>query len=276
MGRAIKELGLRREDLVVSTKLITCSYTGINDKFLSRKHLVEGCKNSLKRLQLDYVDVLYAHRPIYETPLEETCKAMHQLIEDGLTFYWGTSEWPADWVARAIGICERLGLHKPIVEQCEYSMLRRDNMEKGLRRVFESYKLGTTVWSPLASGILSGKYNDGNVPEDSRFGAKKIGGGDIENWVWTKYMDPKIKDDTCKKLRALADLAKEHGYTQPQMCLAWVIANTDVSTAILGFSRVSQIEENLKAIEMMDKWTPELDAKCTEILANSPEFDMDW
>lgn len=191
-----------------------------------------------------------------------------------MAFYWGTSEWPADHVTRAIEMCDRLGLHKPIVEQCEYSMLMRDNMEKGLRRCFSEYKLGTTVWSPLASGILSGKYNDGNVPEDSRFGVKAIGAN--SDRVWTKYMSPAMKDSTCKKLVQLGELAKEHGFTQPQMCLAWCIANTDVSCALLGFSRLTQVEENLKALDMMNKWTPELDAKCSEILGNAPEVDMDW
>lgn len=168
MGKAFKELNLKREDLVVSTKLFKIGDKP-NDLFLSRKHIIEGINNSLKRLQLDYVDVVFCHRPDYETPLEETCKALNSVIEQGKAFYWGTSEWPADRIAKAIEICERLNLHKPIVEQCEYSMLVRDNFEKNYRRLFAEYRYGTTIWSPLAGGILAGKYNDGNIPAGSRY-----------------------------------------------------------------------------------------------------------
>jgi len=169
MGRAFKELNLPREELVVTTKIFKASVTNVNDEFLSRKHIIEGLRNSLKRLQMDYVDVVYCHRPDMETPLEETCAAMNWVIEEGWAFYWGTSEWPADRIAKAIEICERESFHKPIVEQCEYSMLTRARPEKEYRRLFSEYKYGTTVWSPLAGGILSGKYNDGKVVEGSRY-----------------------------------------------------------------------------------------------------------
>jgi aryl-alcohol dehydrogenase-like predicted oxidoreductase len=160
MGKAFKELNVRREDIVVSTKLWRVG-NGVNDMFLSRKHLVEGMNNSLKRLQLDYVDVVFCHRPDYDTPLEETCRAMSYLIDSGKTFYWGTSMWSADRITKAIEICERLNLHKPITEQPAYSMVRRDLVEKEYRRLFSEYRYGTTIWSPLAGGILTGKYNDG-------------------------------------------------------------------------------------------------------------------
>ena len=208
MGRAFKELGLKREELVVSTKIFK-SGPGVNDTFLSRKHIIEGLNNSLKRLQLEYVDVVFCHRPDFDTPLEETVKAMHQVIEDGKAFYWGTSEWPADRIAKAIEICERLSLHKPIVEQPQYNMLHRDTFEKEYRRIFSEYKYGTTVWSPLAGGILSGKYNDGVIPEGSRYDNHKI-----LDRIWTTYMGPTKKDETLKKLNALADYAKELGYSQ--------------------------------------------------------------
>lgn len=135
MGRAFKELGFKREELVVSTKLFKIGQ-GVNDSFLSRKHIIEGINNSLKRLQLDYVDVCFCHRPDFETPLEETCRAMHYIIEQGKAFYWGTSEWPADRIAKAIEICERFGLHKPIVEQPQYSMLARNRFESEYRFIF--------------------------------------------------------------------------------------------------------------------------------------------
>ena len=157
MGKAIKELNFRRERLVVSTKLFRCfieNDLNFNDQFLSRKHIIEGINNSLKRLQLDYVDVVFCHRPDYETPLEETCRAMSWIIDNNKSFYWGTSEWPADRIAKAIEICERLNLHKPIVEQPEYNMFVRDKFERDYRRLFSEYRYGTTIWSPLGIYII--------------------------------------------------------------------------------------------------------------------------
>ena len=173
MGKAFQELGFKREEIVVSTKIFKIG-TGVNDTFLSRKHIMEAISAQLKRLQLDYVDVLFCHRPDYETPLEETCRAMHSVIEQGKAFYWGTSEWTADRITKAIEICDKYGLHKPIVEQPQYSMLARQKFENEYRLVFQEYKYGTTIWSPLAGGILSGKYNDGNIPEGSRYDNHKM------------------------------------------------------------------------------------------------------
>lgn len=172
MGAAFKELGLRREDLVVSTKIFSCG-SGVNDKFGSRKHIIEGLDNSLKRLQLEYVDVVFSHRPDYETTLEETCAAFHHVIEQGKAFYWGTSEWPAQRIVAAIGICEKNGWHKPIVEQPQYNMVWRQRFEGEYAHLFATTGYGTTIWSPLCSGLLSGKYNDGEVPEGSRFSLQK-------------------------------------------------------------------------------------------------------
>ena len=173
MGKAIKELGFKRKDIVVTTKIYKIG-EGPNDGFMSRKHLIEGVLASLGRLQLDYVDVVYSHRPDFETPLEETCRAMHWIIENNKAFYWGTSEWPTDRITKAIEICERLNLHKPIVEQPQYSMLVRKRFELEYRRIFSDYRYGSTVWSPLANGILSGKYNSGVIPEGSRFDNHKF------------------------------------------------------------------------------------------------------
>jgi voltage-dependent potassium channel beta subunit len=245
MGNAFKELALKREEIVVSTKIFKIG-PGVNDTFLSRKHIVEAIQNSLKRLQLDYVDVVFCHRPDFETPLEETCRAMNWVIENNKAFYWGTSEWPADRISKAIEICERLNLHKPIVEQCQYSMLVRDRFENEYRRLFSENKYGTTIWSPLAGGILAGKYNDGVIPEGSRYDNHKA----FLDPIWAKYMGEGKKEATLKKLNALGDLAKENGYSQAQLALAWTIASSDVSTCILGFTRLSQVEENLKAMEL--------------------------
>lgn len=202
MGRAFKELNLPREELVVTTKIFKASMENVNDEFLSRKHIIEGTRNSLKRLQLDYVDVLYCHRPDYETPLEETCAAMNWIIEEGWAFYWGTSEWPADRTSKAIEICEREGFHKPIVDQCEYNMLARNRLEKEYRRLFSENTYGTSIWSPMAGGILSGKYNDGKIPEGSRYdGNKQL------DYLWQKYMQPANLDKTCEMLTKLGEFA---------------------------------------------------------------------
>lgn len=195
MGKAFKELGVKREDIVVSTKLWRVG-NGVNDMFLSRKHLFEGINNSLKRLQLEYVDVLYCHRPDYETPLEETCKAMNDIINQGKAFYWGTSMWTADRIAKAIEICERLNFHKPITEQPAYSMVERKLVEKEFRRLYSEYKYGLTIWSPLAGGILTGKYNEGNIPEGSRYDKHK----DFLKGTWNAHFSDDKKEGTIKKL----------------------------------------------------------------------------
>jgi voltage-dependent potassium channel beta subunit len=231
MGIAFKEIGMARKDIVVSTKIIKCG-NGQNDKGLSRKHIIEGTTNSLKRLQMDYVDILFCHRPDWNCPMEETLRAMSWIIDQGKAHYWGTSEWPADHISRAIEMCERLNLHKPVVEQAQYNMMVRSNFEKNYRRLFSDYGYGSTIWSPLWGGILSGKYNDGNIPDGSRFADP------TNKWIWDRYMGPKTKDKTVEALNKIADIAKELDCTQPQLCLAWAIANKDVSTCLLGFSRL--------------------------------------
>ena len=152
--------------------------------------------------------MVFCHRPDLDTPLEETCRAMHSVIESGKAFYWGTSEWTADRITKAIEICERLNLHKPVVEQPQYSMFARARFEGEYRIVFQEYKYGTTIWSPLAGGILAGKYNDGNIPEGSRYDNHKM-----LDTIWQKHMGPTTKEATLKKLNALGDIAKELGYT---------------------------------------------------------------
>ena len=269
MGKSIKALEFKREDIVVSTKIFKIG-DGPNEGFLSRKHLIEGLNNSLSRLQLDYVDVVFCHRPDFDTPLEETCKALSWLIDQGKAFYWGTSEWPADRISKAIELCDKLNLHKPIVEQPQYNMFIRDRFEKEYRRIFAENKYGTTIWSPLAGGILSGKYNDGKIPEGSRFDKHKL------DFVWQKYMNEEKRETTLTKLNKLADFAKELGYSQAQLALAWAIANTDVSTCMLGFTRLEQVDENLKALELYYKWTPEIEKTVNDILGNTPEPDTDF
>lgn len=209
MGRAIKELEFKREEIVVTTKIWRVG-NGVNDCFLSRKHIIEAIHAQLKRLQLDYVDVIFCHRPDFETPLEETCRAMNWIIENNKAFYWGTSEWPVDRIAKAIDLCDKLGLHKPIVEQPQYNMLWRNRFEHEYRRLFSENGYGTTVWSPLAGGILSGKYNDGLIPDGSRYDNHKF----LIDFIWVKHMGPENKEKTLKMLNELGALAKELGFTQ--------------------------------------------------------------
>lgn len=196
---------------------------------------------------------------------------MNFICEKGWAFYWGTSEWPPEYISRAIELCDRKGWHKPIVEQPQYNMLWRDRFEKEYRYLFSEYKYGSTIWSPLASGLLSGKYNSGDVPEGSRFDNHSV-----TKSIWERHFGNGKKDKTVEKLNKLADLAKELGYSQAQLTLAWAIANGDVSVCLLGFSRVSQVEENVKAIELFRKWTQEIEDKVNGILDNSPEFDLNW
>jgi len=240
---------------------------------LSRKHLIEGTKNSLKRLDLEYVDVIFCHRPDTQTPIDETCRALDWIIEEGYAFYWATSEWTADQIARAMEICKEEDLHKPIADQCQYNALKRENFEKNLRHSYENYKYGTTIWSPIAMGLLTGKYNDGNIPEGSRM-STDYG----KSVCWTEYCGKKDenKDKVFDSLNKLADIAKEVGCTQSQLALAWALVNRDVSTCIFGATKVSQVEENLKAVEVATNWTLELEEKIEAALDNQPDPEVDF
>jgi len=242
---------------------------------LSRKHIIEGCKNSLKRLQLDYVDVIFAHRPDYRVPLEEQVRAFSWLIDNGLAWYWGTSEWSALMFEEACQIAEKLHLHAPVVEQCQYNMFVRERFEKEHKPLFERRGMGTTIWSPLAGGFLAGKYNDGNIPEGSRGEMMTKSGGLLAS-IPNRYFGAENKEKTIKLLTTVAEIAKDIGCTQAQLALAWSIAHHDCSTALLGFSRVSQIDENLKAIDVLEKWTPELEKRINDALGNTPNMELNW
>lgn len=237
---------------------------------MSRKHIIEGLDNSLKRLQLDYVDVVFSHRPDYETPLEETCAAYHHLIESGKAFYWGTSEWPAQRIAAAIGICERNGWHKPITEQPHYNMITRDRFEGEYAHLFATTGYGSTIWSPLASGLLTGKYNDGVIPEGSRLSKG--------NWdkTWNKFFGEGKKEKTIEMFKTIKAVADEIGCTQAQLSLAWAIANKDVSVALCGFTRIEQFHDNIGALKALEQWTPELEARLEAALGNKPAEEMNF
>lgn len=249
MGKALKEF--RREDVVVSTKIFWGG-NGPNDTGLSRKHLIEGTKNSLRRLKLEYVDLLFCHRPDLNTPLEETVLAMDYLVREGLAFYWGTSEWTAEQITAAFETAEKLYCIKPTMEQPKYNLFFRERLEKDYLKLFEKYGLGTTIWSPLASGILSGKYNQG-IPSDSRL-AK-------EGWLVPDNFMQLIE-----KTKALEVIAKELDCTLSQLAIAWCLKNPHVSTVITGATKIDQLLENIGAIKVKSKLTSDIMAKIDHIL----------
>jgi voltage-dependent potassium channel beta subunit len=249
MGKALREF--RREDVIVSSKIFWGG-NGPNDTGLSRKHLLEGTKNSLKRLRLDYVDLLFCHRPDPTTPIEETVLAMDYLVRQGYVFYWGTSEWSADQIIEAHTITEKLNCIKPTMEQPKYNLFFRDHLEKDYLPLFEKYGMGTTTWSPLASGILSGKYDHG-IPRESR----------LANEPWLVPDNFMALVDKAKKL---AQLANELHCTPSQLAIAWCLKNPHVSSVITGASKVEQLSENLGAVEVKDKLTKEVMKKIASIV----------
>jgi voltage-dependent potassium channel beta subunit len=273
LGQAFKKLGVNRSDIVVSTKLFfgegLFAPAKPNNKGLSRKRIIEGTKDSLKRLQLDYVDVLFAHRYDEETPLEEVCRAFDQVIRDGKVLYWGTSEWSDGDIRSAIEICEKLNLHKPVVEQPQYNMLNRKTLEVDYAKLFDKYGYGTTIWSPLAGGILTGKYLESTAVEGRLSDGKN-------DWLkdrmgFNKLFGPENIENTRKMFAGLTEIAKELGGSLAHLAVAWALRNKDVSTALCGFSRVSQIEDNVKAVDMYKKLTPEIDARIEKVLNNRPD-----
>ncbi|KAH7924788.1 Aldo/keto reductase [Leucogyrophana mollusca] len=265
MGRVIQELGYRRTDLVITTKLFFGTRSGPNDTGLSRKHIIEGTQASLARLGLDYVDVLFAHRPDYSTPMEEIVRAFNYVIEKGWAFYWATSEWSARDIEEAYHVADKLGLIAPIAEQCQHHMLHRERPEKEYDPIYRKYSIGTTVWSALASGLLTGKYNNG-IPSDSRFAAHSDFFKDT-----LKSLNEEDGRAKIKKVQDLTTLAEtELGCSVTHLALAWVAKNPNTSTVILGASKPEQVVDNLKALDVIPKLTPEILDKIEAILQNKP------
>lgn len=268
MGQAIKKFGWKRNDIVVTTKLNWGGHNGevlINNHGLSRKHIIEGLDASLKRLDLDYVDVVYAHRPDRLTPMEETVRAFHHVIEiKGWAMYWGTSEWSADEIAEACGIAKQLGLVGPVVEQPMYNMLTRKKVEGEFQRLYSRFGIGLTTFSPLNFGLLSGKYDDSPSapPAGSRF-AK--GDDKFVSFVRDSYATAQWQAtiESAKKLKPVAD---KLGVTRAQLALAWCLANKNVSSVITGASRPEQVVENCAALKVLDKLTPDVLAEIDEIV----------
>jgi voltage-dependent potassium channel beta subunit len=264
MGKVIKKAGWKRSDLVLSTKIFWGG-NGPNDKGLSRKHIIEGTQAALKRMQTDYVDLIFCHRPDLHTPVEETVRAMNYVINAGMAFYWGTSEWDAEQIREAYEIARREHLIAPSMEQPQYNMLHRDRMEKEYLKLFADYKMGTTIWSPLASGILTGKYND-EIPANSRLSMAKYG------WIFQRYG----KTDAFEKTRKLALLADEAGIPLTNMALAWCLKNPNVSTVITGATHASQVKTNLESIRFVEKLKPDVMEAIEKILQNRPGALDDW
>ncbi len=254
MGRAIKQLGWQRETYVISTKLHMGIIEAVNMRStLNRKYLMQAIDGSLRRLQHDFVDLLFCHRPDPNTPIEETAHAMHDIIVSGKALYWGTSEWAAADIQRAWDICDRYGWHKPQMEQPQYNLFERTRVEVEYARLYREIGLGTTIWSPLASGLLTGKYNDG-IPADSRV--------NLPGYDWLKaHLTP----DRLDKVRQLGLIARDLGVSLAALALAWTVKNPNVSTAITGASKVEQVHENFKALEVLPKMTDEVMAKIEEI-----------
>ena len=263
MGNVIKKLGWRREDLVVSSKVFWGG-EGPNDKGLSRKHIFEACRNSLKRLQLEYLDLFFCHRPDPNTPIEETVRAMDDLIHQGKIQYWGTSEWSAADIMSAHGLARQYGLAPPQMEQPQYNMLHRDRVEKEYLPLYREIGLGTTIWSPLASGLLSGKYGQG-IPAGSR--------ATLKGYEWLR--EQVITPENIEKVKQLEPIAKDLGCTMAQLGLAWCLKNPNVSTVITGASRPEQVIENMKAVEVAPRLDSEGMERMETALGNKPQLDAD-
>lgn len=267
MGNVIKKAGWKRSDLVISTKLFWGG-DGPNDSGLSRKHLFEGIHSSLKRLQLDYVDLLFCHRPDKNTPIEETVWAMHQIVQQGKALYWGTSEWSAAQIMEAYGIARREHLYPPSMEQPEYNMFNRQRVEKEYAALYQTVGLGTTIYSPLASGLLTGKYNSG-IPGGTRV--------TLDGYTWLKewFQSDEVKRNI-EKVIQLGAIAQEIGANTAQLALAWCLKNPNVSTAITGASKPEQVKENMKSIDLVARLDETTMARIEEILQNKPEPDEDF
>jgi voltage-dependent potassium channel beta subunit len=261
MGEILRKLAWPRLRYIVSTKFYWGITDGPNEKnTLNRKYLLNAIDGALARLQLDYVDLVYCHRPDPQTPIEETVWAMHDMIERGKALYWGTSEWSASEIMAAWQIAERHHLRKPVMEQPEYNLFHRNRVEVEYKRLYEEIGLGLTTWSPLASGLLTGKYRDG-VPPGSRGAIQRM------QFLVADLTDRKKNEAVVQ----LGDIAKELGCTTAQLALAWCLRNPRVSTVITGASRVSQVEENLKATDIVPKLTPALLERIDGIVAGLSE-----
>jgi voltage-dependent potassium channel beta subunit len=262
MGKILEKVGWPRDTWLVSSKVFFGAAEEPqkpNQYGLSRKHVFEACHAALRRLRVDYLDLFFCHRPDPETPIEETVRVMSDLIAQGKVLYWGTSEWSAQEIMQAVTIARQYNLVPPTMEQPQYSLLVRERVEKEYARLYSEIGLGTTIWSPLASGLLTGKYNDG-IPKETRLG--------FESNEWLReYV---VSDEKIAKVKALAAVAADLGISQAVLAIAWCLKNPHVSTVILGASKESQLTETLTASEAAEKLTPDVLEKIEQILQNKP------
>jgi voltage-dependent potassium channel beta subunit len=264
MGTALRKLGWGRDTYCVSSK----AYWGgqlPTQRGLHRKHLHDACHAALGRLQVDYLDLFFCHRPDLETPIEETVRTMHDLVQQGKVLYWGTSEWSAQQIQEAHGIARQFGLTPPTMEQPEYNMLHRDKVEREYHRLYREIGLGTTIWSPLASGVLTGKYSNG-IPEHSRMTLPEY------DWLKERVIDSAEGQAAVRKADEVTRIARELGITPAQLAIAWCLKNPDVSTVILGASRKEQVVENLAALDKVELLTADVMETIEGVLQNRPEL----
>jgi len=261
MGNIFKKKNWVRSTYCVSSKVFFGYEKDLpNQSGLSRKHVIEGCHAALKRLQVDYIDLFFCHRPDKHTPIEETVLAMNTLIQQGKILYWGTSEWANDEIMEAIAVAKDYKLIGPTMEQPQYNMFERTKLEKDYLLLFRDYDLGTTIWSPLANGLLTGKYNNAD-PKDTRLNIEGM------DWLKEKTLGDQSRIEKTKKL---GELAKELGTTLPKMAIAWTVKNPNVSTTILGASKVEQLKETLTSLEVLPLLTDDVIIKIETILNNKP------
>lgn len=264
MGNVIRRAGWKRQELVVSTKFFWGNkfIGGVNGRGLSRKHILEAIDASLSRLQMDYVDLVFCHRPDIHTPIEETVRAMNHIIAQGKAFYWGTSEWNAQQLQEAYGIARREHLIPPQMEQPQYNMFHRASVETDLSPLYREMGLGLTIWSPLASGLLTGKYNNG-IPEGARATMPQYG------WLREQFEGPAGRA-RIDKVTQLSPIARDLGCSMAQLALAWCLKNPNVSTVITGASRAEQVEQNMEALDIVPKLTDKVMQRIEDILQNKP------
>lgn len=262
MGRVLQRTGWKRSDLVLSTKVFWGG-PGPNDRGLSRKHVMEAVDAAIERYQTDYVDLVFCHRPDPETPIEETVWAMTDLVRNGLAFYWGTSEWSASQIMEAWAVARREHLIPPTMEQPEYNMFHRERVEREYTRLYEQIGLGTTVWSPLAGGLLTGKYRSG-IPEGTR--------ATLPGYEWVRSeLESAEGQRRVAVVEKLSEVAADLSCTPAQLSIAWCLKNPRVSSVLLGASRPAQVKENLKALEVAPKLTAEVLARIEAVLQNRPK-----
>ena len=263
MGRVLRETGWGRDTYCVSSKV----YWGGSlptQRGLSRKHVHDACHAALRRLQVDYLDLYFCHRPDLETPIEETVAAMGDLIAQGKVLYWGTSEWSADQIAEADGVARGLGVPGPTMDQPQYNMLVRDKVEREFHRLYETIGLGTTIWSPLASGVLTGKYA-GGIPDGSRMALPEY------RFLRDRFESEEGRRQVAKAAE-LETVAAELDTSLAQLAIAWCLVNPNVSTVILGASKPSQLHENLKALDLLPRLTPDVLDRVETVLQNKPQL----